>query len=440
MMSDAAPPTVNDRMDARSLGALLINSGMIALAAIRHGRIVFANPAFHSLFHATGPLTDCVLANIVSDTGGDRLTDALLGAAQGPVGYSGCGHRGNELSFDLELHLECAEPDGEPTVLAFASDVTEQSRSKERLSYLAFSDVLTGLPNRALLADRLHQTLAAARRHGMSFAVLMADLDGFKAVNDTYGHDAGDVVLQQVARRFQGCIRDGDTLARLSGDEFTVVLPQMDNAEAAALVAVRMIRALDEPLGEDGHPVVVGTSVGIAVFPEHARSTHGLLVAADTALYAAKRAGKNGFRWATARTGAEPLLAAPTTWSVTYSVGIQEIDDQHVHLAGLIDGLSTALRDGAAAAAVKAALVEVVDYAAFHFASEERLMAQYRVSHLAQHRDVHRRLLEDIRHLGLDNSPPSVSLVLRYLREWLIRHVDGLDKAAGLEMIAKGCR
>ena len=201
-----------------------------------------------------------------------------------------------------------------------------------------------------------------------------------------------------------------------------------------------MIRALDEPLGEDGHPVVVGTSVGIAVFPEHARSTHGLLVAADTALYAAKRAGKNGFRWATARTGAEPLLAAPTTWSVTYSVGIQEIDDQHVHLAGLIDGLSTALRDGAAAAAVKAALVEVVDYAAFHFASEERLMAQYRVSHLAQHRDVHRRLLEDIRHLGLDNSPPSVSLVLRYLREWLIRHVDGLDKAAGLEMIAKGCR
>jgi len=440
MMSDAAPPTADDRMDARSLGALLVNSGMIALASVRHGLIVFANPAFHLLFHATRPLTGCVLADIVSDTGDDRLTDALVAAAYGPVGYSGSGHRGEEPSFDVELHLECAEPDGEPTVLAFASDVTEQYRSKERLSYLAFSDVLTGLPNRALLADRLHQTLAAARRHGMRFAVLMADLDGFKAVNDSYGHDAGDVVLQQVARRFQGCIRDGDTLARLGGDEFAIVLPQVESSEAAALVALRLIRSLDEPLGEDGHAVVVGTSVGIAAFPEHGRSIHGLLLAADTALYAAKHAGKNGFRWATARSGAEPLLAASTIWSVAHSVGIREIDDQHVHLAGLIDGLSTALRDGAAAEAVTAALVEMVDYAAFHFACEERLMAQYQVAHLAQHRDVHRRLLEDIRHLGVDKSPPSVSLVLRYLREWLIRHVDGLDKAAGLELMAKGFR
>lgn len=440
MTSDVATPTVDDQMDARSLGALLVNSGMIALAAARHGRIVFANPAFHSLFHAARPLTGCVLADIVGDSGDDRLTDAIQAAAHGPVGYSGRGHRGEEPSFDLELHLECAEPDGEPTVLLFASDVTEQSRSNERLSYLAFSDVLTGLPNRALLVDRLHQTLAMARRYAMRFAVLMVDLDGFKLVNDTYGHDAGDVVLQQVARRFQGCIRDSDTLARLSGDEFAVVLPQMDNPEAAALVALRMIRALDEPLDVNGHAVVVGTSIGIAAFPGHARSIHGLLVAADTALYAAKRAGKNGFRWATARAGAEPLLAAPTTWSVAHSVGVREIDDQHVHLAGLIDGLSAALRDGAAAEAVTAALGQMVDYAAFHFASEERLMAQFQVAHLTLHRDVHRRLLEDIRHLGVDKSPPSVSLVLRYLREWLIRHVDGLDKAAGLEMIAKGCR
>jgi diguanylate cyclase (GGDEF)-like protein/hemerythrin-like metal-binding protein len=439
MMSDTATSTTDDRIDARSLGALLVNSSMIALAAVRHGRIVFANPAFQSLFHVKRPLAGCVLADIVGDTGDDRLSEALVAAARGPVGYSGRGHRGEQPSFDLELHLEYAEPGGEPTVLAFASDVTEQSRSKERLSYLAFSDVLTGLPNRALLADRLHQTLVTARRYAMRFAVLVADLDGFKAVNDTYGHDAGDIVLQQVARRFEGCIRDSDTLARLGGDEFAVVLPQMDDAEAAALVALRMIRALDEPLDLDGHAVVVGTSIGIATFPEHARSIHGLLVAADTALYAAKRAGKNGFRWATARAGAEPLLAAPTTWSVAHSVGILEIDDQHVHLAGLIDGLSAALRDGAAAGVVTAALDELVDYAAFHFASEERLMAQFQVGNLAQHRDVHRRLLEDIQQLGVDKSPPSVSLVLRYLREWLIRHVDGLDRAAGLELIAKGC-
>jgi hemerythrin-like metal-binding protein len=120
-------------------------------------------------------------------------------------------------------------------------------------------------------------------------------------------------------------------------------------------------------------------------------------------------------------------------------VGIQEIDDQHIHLAGLIDALSAALKEGASAAAVTAALAEVIDFAAMHFASEERLMTQFQVAGLAQHRDAHRRLLEDIRQLGVDKDQPSVSLVLRYLREWLIRHVDGLDKALGRELIAKGC-
>src|SRR5215467_10325120 len=165
MTPDAATPVVEDRMDARALGALLVNSGMIALAAVRHMRIVFANPAFHALFRAAGPLTGRDLADLVSDTGGDRLIDALLAATRGSVGYAGRGLRGAEPSFDLELHLECAELDGAMTVLAFASDVTEQYRSKERLAYLAFSDVLTGLPNRALLSDRLHQALLAARRY-----------------------------------------------------------------------------------------------------------------------------------------------------------------------------------------------------------------------------------------------------------------------------------
>jgi diguanylate cyclase (GGDEF)-like protein/hemerythrin-like metal-binding protein len=438
MISDTGTPVVSDRMDVRSLGTLLVNSTMIALAAIRQGRIVFANPAFHSLFHATGPLTGRALADIVDDTGEDRLSHAIQAAPCGSVGYAGSGRRGEEPPFDLELNFEHAELAGEPTVLAFASDVTQHARSRERLSYLAFSDVLTGLPNRALLADRLHQALLGARRYAMRFAVLMADLDGFKAVNDTYGHGAGDLVLQQVAQRFQSCVRESDTLARLGGDEFAVMLPQMDNTEVAALVALRMIRALDEPLDVDGHEIAIGTSIGIAAFPEHARSIQGLLAAADTALYAAKRAGKKGFQWANAHAGVEPLLTAPQTWSTAHSVGIQEIDEQHMHLAGLIDALSAALRDGAAAGAVTTALREMIDYAAFHFATEEQLMTRFQVATLPQHRDAHRRLLDDIRHLGVDGDVPSVSLVLRYLREWLVRHVDGLDKKLGRDLIAKG--
>ncbi len=153
---------------------------------------------------------------------------------------------------------------GEATVIAFALDVTEQHRSREQLAYLAYSDPLTGLANRALFADRLHQAVKSARRYDATFAVLMVDLDGFKAVNDTYGHEVGDIVLQVVGQRFQGCLRERDTLARIGGDEFAVLLPRLADHRSAAQGAQRMIDALAASLDFGAHPVAVGASIGIA--------------------------------------------------------------------------------------------------------------------------------------------------------------------------------
>ena len=430
----------NDQVDLHSLGALLVSSGMIALAVVRHGQIAFATPAFHAMFHAGGPLADRALADIVTDSDDEHLADALTEVERGVTRFTGLGRRGDEPMFDLALDLEPVVLGGEPAVLAFASDVTEQYRSRERLTYLAFADALTGLPNRALFTDRLHQVMLGSRRHAMSFAVLMADLDGFKGVNDTFGHAAGDVVLREVAHRFRGCIRDTDTLARLGGDEFAVILPRTDNTQAAALVALRLIRTMEEPIALGTQRAVVGTSIGIAVYPEHARSRDLLLRAADTAMYRAKRMGKNTFQWAGSDADAESPPIAPQTWIAEHSVGIHEIDEQHAHLGSLVDGLATALHDGTRQEDIAERLSQTIDYTALHFATEERLMAEYQVADADQHREQHRRLLDDIRHLRLDGELPSISLILRYLQEWLVRHVDGMDKALGQALLAQGCR
>jgi diguanylate cyclase (GGDEF)-like protein len=161
-----------------------------------------------------------------------------------------------------------------------------------RIQYLAHFDTLTGLPNRALLADRLAQELARARRTGSGFAVLLFDLDGFKAVNDTWGHAAGDRVLAAVAERARKCVRASDTVGRLGGDEFLAVLPETTSAGALG-VAEKLREALKEPFALEGAAAHLGASVGISLFPVHGADAESLQRAADAALYAAKREGKD---------------------------------------------------------------------------------------------------------------------------------------------------
>ncbi len=183
---------------------------------------------------------------------------------------------------------------GDRYVLVF-NDITERWRNDERTRHLAFHDVLTGLPNRALLMERLGQLINLARRETRKLALLFLDLDGFKAVNDSLGHDAGDDLLVAVANALRPLVRQTDTVARLGGDEFVVLLDNPESVDQIGRVAARIVETLSQPLNLDGKPAQIGVSIGISLHPAAGQTANGLLRSADAALYAAKRAGKG--RW-----------------------------------------------------------------------------------------------------------------------------------------------
>jgi diguanylate cyclase (GGDEF)-like protein/PAS domain S-box-containing protein len=198
------------------------------------------------------------------------------------------------------------------------TDIDEQKRREQEaehhrveLQRRLHHDALTGLPNRLLFEDRLRLALAAATRHDRTLAVLFVDLDDFKLVNDSLGHSAGDVVLEEVARRLRGSIREGDTLARLHGDEFAILLAELHGPDDAGALAQSLLAELGRPIDMEGRTVTVGASIGIGVFPIDAADAERLLRAADHAMYRAKLDGKHEVRYY------DPTTQAPTVERAT---------------------------------------------------------------------------------------------------------------------------
>ena len=181
--------------------------------------------------------------------------------------------------------------------VSIIDDITVQKEDAARIQYMAHFDALTALPNRALFLDRLQQILAQSKRNGQSSALMFLDLDRFKAVNDTLGHHIGDLLLQAVADRLKACVRETDTVSRLAGDEFTVLLPNVHSREDATVVAKKITAALAAPFNLDGHEVNIGSSTGIAFYPADADSDEALIKCADHAMYAAKEQGRGTFRF-----------------------------------------------------------------------------------------------------------------------------------------------
>lgn len=174
-------------------------------------------------------------------------------------------------------------------------DITEQWNRGQLVQHMAFHDGLTGLPNRLLLMERLERLIAMAAREARQVALMFLDLDGFKLVNDLYGHDVGDYVLKTVATRLLGELRNSDTVARLGGDEFVILLDNPDSRESIAVIASRLIEVVNESIHAEGKKVHVGTSIGIGIFKGGDQSADQLLKLADEAMYEAKKSGKNTF-------------------------------------------------------------------------------------------------------------------------------------------------
>ncbi|RJQ56740.1 MAG: EAL domain-containing protein [Nitrospiraceae bacterium] len=176
-------------------------------------------------------------------------------------------------------------------------DITERKRMEETIKHQAYHDLLTGLPNRLLFIDHLRLALARAHRDRYIVAVMYLDLDNFKEINDSLGHSAGDQLLQAVSRRLKACLRESDTIARIGGDEYNILLPKADHEEDIVTITDKIIAAFRQPFILDSHPVHTSTSIGVSLFPSDGDDAETLLKSADAAMYSAKNGGRNNYRF-----------------------------------------------------------------------------------------------------------------------------------------------
>ncbi|QFY89822.1 EAL domain-containing protein [Magnetovirga frankeli] len=208
--------------------------------------------------------------------------------------------------FEVSLSPLCDERQRVVGVIEVFRDISEHQLLLEQLqasqnsyAHLAQHDTLTGLPNRLLFSDRLNQAIHRAHREKIKLGIMFIDLDGFKLVNDSFDHSVGDLVLKDVAERLKRLMREDDTVARMGGDEFTIILNGIHNAQAAAIVARKVLEVIKPPFLVQGHQAFLGASIGISIYPKHSESAEDLVRMADAAMYRAKEEGKNTFRYYT---------------------------------------------------------------------------------------------------------------------------------------------
>lgn len=197
----------------------------------------------------------------------------------------------------LKRHEEHLEYLVEQRTVALTAEIAERIQAQERLHHIAHHDALTGMPNRILFVERLKQVLSRAQWHKRSVAVLFFDLDRFKVVNDTLGHEAGDQLLQMAAARLLSCLRDGDTLARFGGDEFAAFLDDIASPDDVAPIISKLLQVLAAPFTIDKHEFFISGSIGISLYPNDGDDTKILMKNADTAMYRAKQQGGNSYQF-----------------------------------------------------------------------------------------------------------------------------------------------
>ena len=270
------------------------------ICAGHEGLITFWNPAAEQLFgysspEATGASIDLIVPAAMRNGHNEGLRRVATGGTPRLIGTSvelDAEHRSGR-AIPIELSLSMWHDRGLANFGAIIRDMTERRANEERLYRLAHLDALTGLPNRSLLFCRIDEQLVSRQ----PMTVLLLDLDGFKAVNDTLGHSAGDKVLQQAAERITGCVRPGDTVARLGGDEFAILRPSCTGGKSLVEELDCLLTAIAKPLDVSGHQVTIGTSIGVARYPDHGQHGEDLLSAADLALYQAKAEGRLCYRF-----------------------------------------------------------------------------------------------------------------------------------------------
>lgn len=271
------------------------------IIADQDARVQMVNPAFTAITgyqpeEVLGRRMDVLRADAMPSQFYEQVWDDLVHRGQWVGEYLNRRKSGEAYPEWLTINILRDDQGRTVNYLAMFYDITEFKRGHDRIRYQAHHDALTDLPNRVLLQDRLHQALVHADRHHLQAAVLFLDLDEFKTVNDTMGHDQGDRLLKEVAGRLQSCVRGQDTVARLGGDEFVIILQELAGEAGAARVAGEILEALGQPFDLSGHVQTISASIGVAFYPNDGANPEALLSAADLAMYRAKQQGRNNYQ------------------------------------------------------------------------------------------------------------------------------------------------
>ncbi len=287
--------------EERYRGAFKMSPTSVIIARVGDGTIIDANPAF---LESMGFDSDEVIGRTSLELGiwaneNDRLK--ISKALQENAGCKDVEVRLRRKSGEVfwgQVSASFAEIEDVACIVSFTRDISAAKANEEKIKNLAFYDTLTGLPNRRLLWERLRQALIASIRSGSKHALLFVDLDGFKSLNDTFGHHIGDLMLQETAHRIASCVREVDTVARLGGDEFVIILEDLSKvpeiaAAQAKIVGGKILSTIDQPFTLNGRECHTTASIGISVFGGQSESTNEVLEQADIAMYQAKATGRN---------------------------------------------------------------------------------------------------------------------------------------------------
>lgn len=303
-----------DEAQLRLAAQVFEASGEAIMITDAVGSIISVNPAFTRI---TGYAPDEVIGRTPRVLNSGRQDETFYRQMWKAIGESGrwqgeiWNRRKNGEVFPEWVSISAVADDGDGgrprNYIAIYTDISERKAAEERVRHLAQYDFLTDLPNRALFADRLKQAIGAAQRDGSRLALMFIDLDHFKTINDSLGHNVGDMLLREVAQRLASVIRVSDTVSRQGGDEFLVLTPGIDSPTDAAYIARKLTESIAEPFHLEGHKLVVTPSIGIALFPDDGSDMGNLIRNADAAMYHAKQHGRNAYQFFTADMNARAM-------------------------------------------------------------------------------------------------------------------------------------
>lgn len=281
------------RLVEHSPGAIFVTSD---------GKYCYVNPASIKLFGATDQ--EQLLRKRFIDFVFPEHRDMIRGRVEQLLEEQGCMPsfemkliRLDGVTIDVEMASVHIIGNHKPSIMFIGQDITERKRNEEKIYFLAHHDPLTELPNRILFMNRFHTAIGYAQNEQYKVAMLFLDMDRFKKVNDTFGHNVGDELLREIAQRLESCIQVGDMVSRMGGDEFTVLLTKVYNVEQVTQICRKILKSIQSPFLVAGQELHISTSIGISVYPDHGEHEDLLLKRADIAMYYAKQNGKNTYRF-----------------------------------------------------------------------------------------------------------------------------------------------